>query len=94
VAPELSPAEILVEVVEAPRRAYVDLDDLRVIERPGWLQLITPSFRHGGFNEVADAGARGITLATSRAGENSSAPLLERLGFATVCRFTSYTGSP
>ncbi|MDB4960155.1 MAG: acetyltransferase, family [Myxococcales bacterium] len=54
-ASELSPAEILVEVVESPRRAYAMLDDLRVIDRPGWIQLITPSFRQGGFNEVAHA---------------------------------------
>lgn len=52
---ELSADEILVEVVERPRRAFVQLDDLRVIERPGWLQLVTPAFTRGGFNEVAHA---------------------------------------
>ncbi|MBA3456470.1 MAG: GNAT family N-acetyltransferase [Deltaproteobacteria bacterium] len=54
-AQELSADEILVEVVERPRRAFVPIDDLRVIERPGWMQLITPSFPDGGFNEVAHA---------------------------------------
>lgn len=54
-ARELSAAEILAEVGVRPRRAFVQLDDLRVIERPGWLQLVTPSFTHGGFNEVAHA---------------------------------------
>ncbi len=54
-AAELSAEEILVEVVERPRRAYVQLSDLRVIERPGWMQLVTPSFTKGGFNEVAHA---------------------------------------
>ncbi|WP_394833469.1 GNAT family N-acetyltransferase [Pendulispora rubella] len=41
------------EIVEGPRRALVHLPDMRRIERPGWFQLITPSFRQGGFNEVA-----------------------------------------
>ncbi len=54
-AAELSTEELLVEVVEPPRRAFVQLPDLRVIERPGWLQLVTPSFTKGGFNEVAHA---------------------------------------
>jgi GNAT superfamily N-acetyltransferase len=31
----------------------VALPDLRVVRRPGWLQIVTPSFRQGGFNEVA-----------------------------------------
>jgi len=44
--------DILVEVVVRPRHAYVRLPDMRVIERPGWFQLVTPSFREGGFNEV------------------------------------------
>lgn len=41
------------EAVVMPRRTYVALPDLRVIERPGWIQLVTPSFKHGGFNEVS-----------------------------------------
>jgi GNAT superfamily N-acetyltransferase len=41
------------EVVEAPRRAFIPLADTQVIERPGWLQLVTPSLRQGGLNEVA-----------------------------------------
>jgi GNAT superfamily N-acetyltransferase len=53
VAQELSADEILAEVVEIPRRGFLPLDDLRVIERPGWFQIITPSFHDGGFNEVA-----------------------------------------
>jgi GNAT superfamily N-acetyltransferase len=47
--------ELVAEAVSAPRRPTVPLPDLRRIERPGWLQLITPSFRNGGFNEVAHA---------------------------------------
>ncbi|WP_394843935.1 GNAT family N-acetyltransferase [Pendulispora brunnea] len=43
---------LLREIVEGPRRALVQLPDMRRIERPGWFQLITPSFRQGGFNEV------------------------------------------
>ncbi|WP_394823610.1 GNAT family N-acetyltransferase [Pendulispora albinea] len=40
------------EILEGPRRGVVRLPDLRLIERPGWFQLVTPSFRQGGFNEV------------------------------------------
>lgn len=47
--------EILHEVLQCPRNAYVVLPDMRVIERPGWKQLVTPSFARGGFNEVAHA---------------------------------------
>lgn len=43
------------EAVVAPRRAFVPLPDTRVITRPGWVQLITPSLRQGGLNEVSVA---------------------------------------
>lgn len=46
-------SERLREVLETPRRAFLPLPDTQVIERPGWLQLITPSLRQGGLNEVA-----------------------------------------
>jgi ribosomal protein S18 acetylase RimI-like enzyme len=46
-------AERLREVLVAPRRAFIPLPDTQVIERPGWLQLVTPSLRQGGLNEVA-----------------------------------------
>ncbi|HYO65694.1 MAG TPA: hypothetical protein VEU33_06390, partial [Archangium sp.] len=46
-------AERLREVLETARRAFIPLPDTQVIERPGWLQLITPSLRQGGLNEVA-----------------------------------------
>lgn len=47
----------------------VALPDLRVVRRPGWLQIVTPSFRQGGFNEVAfsaidDADADAVIDAT------------------------------
>jgi ribosomal protein S18 acetylase RimI-like enzyme len=45
--------EILDEVFVAPRSATLPAPDLRRIERPGWVQIITPSFRTGGLNEVA-----------------------------------------
>ena len=45
--------ERLREVLETPRRAFIPLPDTQVIERPGWLQIITPSLRQGGLNEVA-----------------------------------------
>jgi GNAT superfamily N-acetyltransferase len=38
---------------EAPRRGFEPMPDSTVVERPGWWRLTTPSFRNGGFNEVA-----------------------------------------
>jgi len=38
---------------EAPRRGFDPMPDSVVVERPGWWRLTTPSFRNGGFNEVA-----------------------------------------
>jgi GNAT superfamily N-acetyltransferase len=39
-------------VVVTPRRAFPRLPELRVIERSGWLQIVTPSIKTGGLNEV------------------------------------------
>jgi hypothetical protein len=44
---------LLDEVLGPPRHAYLPLPDLRVIERPGWHQLITPSFKQGSMNGVS-----------------------------------------
>ena len=49
----MSRAEILREIVECPRHAYVPMPDLQVIERAGWRQLLTPSLKRGGMNEVS-----------------------------------------
>lgn len=46
---------MLREVLESPRRAFVPMPDTQVIERPGWFQLVTPSLRDGGLNEVSVA---------------------------------------
>src|SRR5689334_19770709 len=35
-----------------PRRSFPLLGDLRVIERPGWMQIVTPSVTTGALNEV------------------------------------------
>lgn len=43
---------LLDEVIVTPRRAFPRLPDLQVIERPGWLQIVTPSIKTGGLNEV------------------------------------------
>src|SRR3954470_11686306 len=51
----LTDDEIRHEVLVQSRRAYVPTPDLRVIERPGWMQTITPSLPHGGNNGVAHA---------------------------------------
>jgi ribosomal protein S18 acetylase RimI-like enzyme len=62
-------AAICEEVLVSPRSASLPLPELRRIERPGWVQIITPSFRTGGLNEVAlsvmaDAEADAIIDAT------------------------------
>jgi GNAT superfamily N-acetyltransferase len=44
--------DLVHEVIVTPRRAFPRLPDLRVIERPGWLQIVTPSIKTGGLNEV------------------------------------------
>jgi GNAT superfamily N-acetyltransferase len=44
--------DVLDEVIVAPRRAFPRLPGLQVIERPGWLQIVTPSMTTGGLNEV------------------------------------------
>jgi GNAT superfamily N-acetyltransferase len=49
----LSPEEIFDEVMVAPRHSFPTLPDMRVVERPGWVQIITPSITTGGLNEVA-----------------------------------------
>ena len=36
-----------------PRRAFTKFVDTRIVDRDGWLQLVTPSFTRGGLNEVA-----------------------------------------
>jgi GNAT superfamily N-acetyltransferase len=41
---------------------------------------------------LAHARARGLMLATSHARESTSAPILERLGFETVCQMAMYFG--
>lgn len=47
--------EVLHEALVRPREARGAYIDVRVVERPDWFQIITPSFRKGGFNEVAFA---------------------------------------
>jgi GNAT superfamily N-acetyltransferase len=53
--PAMSRDEILREIVESPREAFVPLPDLQIIDRPGWRQLLTPSLKRGGLNEVSFA---------------------------------------
>jgi len=48
-----SSAAALDEALLGARRSFVPLPDLRVVEGPGWLQIITPSFRDGSFNGVS-----------------------------------------
>jgi GNAT superfamily N-acetyltransferase len=59
---------------------------------------VLPRFRGRGLYRalvgarLADARARGIALATAHAREETSAPLLEKMGFETVCRFPVFHG--
>ncbi|NJK32572.1 MAG: hypothetical protein HC927_09275, partial [Deltaproteobacteria bacterium] len=46
---------LLDELVRVPRHAFVRWPGTQVLERPGWMQIITPSFRRGGLNEVSFA---------------------------------------
>lgn len=46
---------VMHEALIASRAALVPLPDTRVIVRRGWFQLITPSLKDGGMNEVAGA---------------------------------------
>jgi len=55
VLPAMSRDEILAEIIERPRDAFVPVPDLQIIERPGWRQLVTPSIKRGGLNEVSFA---------------------------------------
>jgi GNAT superfamily N-acetyltransferase len=48
----MEPISEIHEVLVAPRQAFVPLADTRVIDRPGWMQLLTPSLPDGGMNEV------------------------------------------
>lgn len=60
--PAMTDDEVFDEVFVAVRRAFPLLPDLRVIERPGWLQIITPSVRSGGLNEVKHSALTGDDL--------------------------------
>jgi GNAT superfamily N-acetyltransferase len=50
-----SRAELLHELLIVPRQAFLHWSGTEVIERPGWLQLLTPSFRQGGLNRIVYA---------------------------------------
>lgn len=47
--------ELMHELLIVTRRAFLPWPGTEVIERPGWLQLVTPSFSTGGLNEVVYA---------------------------------------
>ncbi len=60
--------------------------------------VVLPRFRNKGVYRalldarLRDAARRGIALATTQAREETSAPILDRLGFETVCRFPVFFG--
>lgn len=45
--------ELIHEALVLPRHARGPFSGLRIVSRPGWEQVITPSFRQGGLNEVS-----------------------------------------
>ncbi len=49
---DLTPGELLHEALVRPRRSHIDYPDTRKVDRPGWSQIITPSFHRGGLNSV------------------------------------------
>lgn len=49
----LSADEVLREVLDPPRLAFAPVEGLRVVERPGWFQLIMPAWKSGGLNAIA-----------------------------------------
>jgi GNAT superfamily N-acetyltransferase len=46
------PDRVQYEALIAPSQAIVGLPDSRIITRPGWWQIITPSLKNGGLNSV------------------------------------------
>lgn len=44
--------ELFQEIMVEPRWAFLPRGDTQVIQREGWLQLLTPSFKQGGLNGV------------------------------------------
>lgn len=51
-ASQFSHEELLHEALVLPMRSFVCLPDTRIIDRPGFLQVITPSLKQGGLNQV------------------------------------------
>jgi len=51
--PSGSQEALLAEVLRSSRRAFTPFPGLQVVERPGWMQLIAPEFKQGGFNEIS-----------------------------------------
>lgn len=49
----LTADEVQHEALHQARQAYVRVEGLQVIERPGWLQLVMPAWKTGGLNVIA-----------------------------------------
>lgn len=76
-----SDADLYHELFTAARRVGAFAEDSVVIERPGWSQVITPSFRKGGLNEIAQAELVGDE-ATIEAAIDAAIGEYQRLGIA------------
>jgi GNAT superfamily N-acetyltransferase len=81
--PGWSRDEILHETLVAPWSAPMGLPDTRIVQRPGWRQMITPSLPRGGFNEVS-----GAVLAESEADAVIDTTLAEYAGLGLRFRWT------
>lgn len=51
-SPPLTYDELLHEALVLPMRSFIPLPDTQIIDRPGFLQVITPSLKRGGLNQV------------------------------------------
>ncbi len=50
--PRWNHTDLVEQIVVAPRTGSVPAADTVLSVGPGWIQVVTPSFRQGGLNEV------------------------------------------
>jgi len=79
---------LLEEVLACPRRAFVPMPGLRVVERPGWQQLVTPWLKDGGLNGVSLS-----VLETSEADAVIDATIAEYRALGLRFRWSVHPGS-
>jgi predicted GNAT family acetyltransferase len=98
----------IVEHPEAGQRLFLAYHDGQPAATAGYFAfarsaylvggVVLPAFRGKGLYRalvaarLRDAAARGLTLATSHANAQTSAPLLARMGFVSVCQYQVFHG--